>query len=117
MVVVVVAIDQEFDRGLGNLADLIQVGFRRLRPAVADRIGDDDAGGRHDEHRLMVLIAENIDVIGALDLGGREHRLLRRRLCRRRGRRLGNRTGGETGREQRSRKCYQHLVLHGYYLP
>ena len=62
-----------------------------------------------DEHRLMVLVAEDIDIIRALDLGGREHRLLRRRL--RRG--LGDRTGGETGREQGSRKCYKRLVLHG----
>ena len=46
VIVVVVTIDQVLDRGLGNLADLIQVGFCRLRPSVTDWIGDDDAGGR-----------------------------------------------------------------------
>ena len=46
----------------------------------AAHIGGDYAIRRHYKHRLMPLIAEDIDVIGALDLGRRERW---RRCCRR----------------------------------
>src|SRR5262249_36882054 len=44
----------------------------RLWPAVADRIGRDHARRRHHEHRLVVAVAEDVNVVGALYLGGRE---------------------------------------------
>ena len=72
VVVMVVAVDQIFDGLVGDLLDLGDIGHRRLRPAIADRIGGDHAGRRDDEHRLVVLIAEDIDVVGAFDLGRRE---------------------------------------------
>ena len=72
VVVVVVAVDQVLDRLVGDLLDLVDVGGHRLRPPVADGIGGDHAVPGDDEHRLMVAVAEDVDVIGAVDLGGRE---------------------------------------------
>ena len=69
VIVMVMAVDQILDRRLGDLADLVDIGLRRLRPAIADRVGRDHAVLGDDEHRLVVLIAEDIDVVGALDLG------------------------------------------------
>src|ERR1019366_9189930 len=46
---------------------------------LADRIGGDHAVRRGDEHRLMAHIAEDVDVIRALDLGEGGRRLLRLR--------------------------------------
>src|SRR6478609_7226927 len=109
VVVVMVAVDQVLDRRLGDLADLVQIGFCRLRAAIADGIRDNHAGGRHDEHRLMILIAEDVDIIGAVDLGGCEHRLLCRRL------RHGSRC--KTGGEDSDRKRYEISDFHGWYLP
>ena len=71
-----VAVDHVADGRLGDLADLADIGGRR-GPALADRIGGDDAVGRDDEHRLMALITEHVDVVGAGDLGGREQRRCR----------------------------------------
>src|SRR5262249_26276959 len=102
------AVDQILDRRFGDLADLVQVSFCRLRAAIADRVSDNHAGGRDDEHRLVILITEDIDVVGALDLGGCKHRRLRRCL-----RHCGRRT---TCREDSYRKCYETSV-HGWYLP
>src|SRR4029078_6979179 len=109
VVVVMMAIDQILDRSLGDFPDFLQIRFCRLRTAIADRVGDDYAGGRDDEHRLMVLIAEDIDVVGAVDLGGRKHWL----LCR--GLRHGS--GCKTGGENSDRKRYEISDLHGWYLP
>ena len=92
VVVVAVAVDDVLDRRLGDLADLGDVG-RRCRPPLPDRIGGDHAVRRDDEHRLMALIAENVDAVGALDLGGRERRW-------RRGLREGRQSrGGQSPRE------------------
>jgi len=80
MVEVVVAVDHVLDRLARDLLDLVDVGDHRLRAPVADRVGRDHAGRRDHEHRLVVSIAENVDVVGAVDLGGREgwlRRLLR----------------------------------------
>ena len=86
------AVDQVFDRLVGDLLDFVDVGLHRLRPQVADRIGRDHALLGDDEHRLMALIAEDIDVLRAVDLGGREWRW----RCR----------GGRRGRGGRSgRRC------------
>ncbi len=96
MVVVAVAVHDVLDRRLGDLADFRDIG-RRGRPPLSDRVGGYHAVGRDDEHRLVALIAENVDAIGALDLGGREQR-------RRRGLRAGRqRRGSQYTCEQRSR--------------
>src|SRR5206468_5988893 len=80
VVEVVVTVDHVLDRLARDLLDLVDVGHHRLRTPVADRVGRDHARGRDDEHRLGVSVTENIDVVGAVDLGGRERR--RRRLLR-----------------------------------
>ena len=72
VVEVMVAVDQILDRLARDLLDLVDVGHHRLRAPVADRVGGDHARGGDHEHRLMVAVTEDIDVIGALDLGGRE---------------------------------------------
>lgn len=50
VVIVVMAVDQVLDRRFGDLADFFQIGFCRLRAPVADRIGDDYACWRDNEH-------------------------------------------------------------------
>src|SRR5581483_967779 len=107
VVVVMVAVDQVLDRRLRDFADFVEVGLGCLRAAVADRVGDDHACRRDNEHGLMVLVAENVDVVGAVDLRSLEHRPLR---LRRRGR-------GETSGEDSYRKGYESSALHGWYLP
>src|SRR5215510_9159055 len=77
VVEMMVAVDQIADRLVGDLLDLIDVVLHALRPRIADRISGDDAGRRDDEHRLRAAVAEDVDALGALDLGGRERRLLR----------------------------------------
>ena len=69
VVEVVVAVDQVLDRLVGDLLDLVDVGLPAGRPAVGDRIGGDHAGLGDDEDRLMVDVAEDVDVVGALHLG------------------------------------------------
>ena len=64
----VVAVDQILDGLVGDLLDLIDVGLPTCRPPVGDRIGGDDAGTGDNEHRLMVDVAKDVDVIGTLDL-------------------------------------------------
>src|SRR5262245_47970311 len=108
VVIVMMAVDEILNGRFGDLADLVQISLRRLRAAVTDRISDDHAGRRDDEHRLMILITENVDVVGAVDLCGCKHRLLSRRL-----RHCGC---GTAGREDRCRKDYEPSV-HGWYLP
>ena len=75
---VVVAVDQVLDRLAGDLLDLVHIGLSARRPAVGDRIGGDHAGLGDDEHRLMVDVAEDVDVVGALDLGRLDRRATRR---------------------------------------
>src|SRR5262249_29312605 len=76
VIVVVVAVDQELDRLVGHLLDLGGVVLAAGRPAVGDRIGRDHAVLGDDEHRLMVAVAEYVDVVGAVDLCGLELRAL-----------------------------------------
>jgi len=80
VVEVVVAVDHVLHRLARDLLDLVDVGHHRLRTPVADRVGRDHARGRDHEHRLGVAVAEDVNVVGAVDLGGRERR--RRRLLR-----------------------------------
>jgi hypothetical protein len=90
VVVVAVRIDDVPDRLARHFLDLVDVGRHRLRTAQADRVGGDDALGGDDEHRLVPLIAEHVDIVGALHLGGGEHR--------RRGLGAGRRDGEKQGR-------------------
>ena len=88
VVEVMVAVDHVFDRRRRDFPDLVEIGLDRLRPQIADRIGGDHALGRDDEHRLIALIAEDIDVVGAVDLDGDEGGRRRGRGGGLRGRRL-----------------------------
>ncbi len=74
MVEVDVAVDHVFDRRLADRLDGVDIGLRR--PPFADRVGRDHAVRRDDEHRLVTHIAEDVDVIGPIDLGGGGRRLL-----------------------------------------
>ena len=69
-----VAVNHIFDRRFGHGLDRVDIGLRR--PPLADRVGRDHARGRDDEHRLVAAEAEDVDVVGALDLGGGEGWLL-----------------------------------------
>ena len=73
VVVVAMTVDNVPDRRLGDLAYLGYVS-RRRRPPLPDRIGGDHAFRCDDEHGLVALITENVDAVGALDLGSREQR-------------------------------------------
>lgn len=111
MIEMMVAVDQILDRGPGDLADFLEIGLRRLRPAVADRIGGDHPRRREHEHRLMVLIAED-NILGALDPGGREQRLGRRRS-----RCLGELNAGKAGRDAPNQKRDDRFLAHDALLP
>src|SRR5262249_213054 len=72
-----VAVDHIFNRRLGDLLDFLDIGLRR-RPPQANGIGSDHSFRRHDEHRLMADVAEDVDILAAVDFGGCEKgRLLR----------------------------------------
>ena len=121
VVEVVVAVDQVLDRLVGDLLDLVDVLLPAGRPAVGDRIGGDHARIGDDEHRLMVAVAEDVDVVGAVDLGGLDlrpggrRRRRRRRWRGRRGRRCGgllclcrSNGGDQSGRHQcKTRSCHR----------
>jgi hypothetical protein len=77
---VVVAVNHVPDRLVRDLLDLFYIGRHRLGAAVADRVGRDHAGRRDDKHCLAVPVTEDVDVIGAFDLGGCERRWLVLRL-------------------------------------
>jgi hypothetical protein len=81
VIVVMVAVDQIFDRLVGDFFDLVDVLLAAVRPAVGDRVGRDHAVLGNHEHRLMVAIAEDVDVISAVNLLGLDLRPLLR-LCR-----------------------------------
>ena len=97
---VMVAVHQELDRLVGDLLDLVDVLLAAGWAAVGDGIGRDHAGRRDDEHRLVVAVPEDVDVVGAVDLLGLDLRSLLRlrrrryllRLCRH-GQRNGQRCG------------------------
>ena len=92
VVEVVVAVDQVFDRLVGDLLDLVDILLPAGRASIGDRIGRDDAVLGDDEHRLMIAIAEDVDAFGAVDLLGFDLRPLR----------LG---GGRDGERHRDRGC------------
>src|SRR5262249_18411624 len=68
-----VAVDHVFNRRLGDLLDFLDIGLRR-RPPQANGIGSDHTFRRHDEHRLMADVAEDVDIVAAVDFGGCEKR-------------------------------------------
>src|SRR5258706_15248366 len=74
------ALDQLLNWIVDALFNPLAVGDDRLRAPVADGIGGDDPLGGDDEHRLVVAVAEDVDVVRAVDLGGCERRSRRRRL-------------------------------------
>ena len=77
VVEVVVAVDQVLDRLVGDLLDLVDILLPAGRAAIGDRVGRDDAVLGDDEHRLVIAIAEDVDALGPLDLGGGDLRPLR----------------------------------------
>ena len=80
MVEMVMTVDQVADRGLRDLPDLGDVVLRSGRPAIGNRIGRNHPIRRDDEHRLVVAIAENVDVLGSVNLPGLDRRPFRLRL-------------------------------------
>src|SRR5262245_32195627 len=105
-----VAVDQILDRLVGDLLYLVDILLPAGRPAVGDRIGGDHAVVGDDEHRLMVAVAEDVDVVGAVDLFGLD--LWPLRLCRRR-RLLRLRCRYGQGRYQRGRHSCEIYPRHG----
>jgi len=103
---VVMAVDQISDRLVRDLSDLRKVLRATFGTAVPDRIGDDDSLAGDDEHRLAVLVAERVDVVGALDLSRLE---------------LGGLSGGRSGlalrphvrRHEAAGKNGQDCAVHG----
>jgi hypothetical protein len=65
VIVMVVAVDHVFDRLVGDGLDGVDIGLGRT--LVGNRVGGDDALGCHDKHRLMPAIAEDVDIVGAVD--------------------------------------------------
>src|SRR4051812_9970618 len=87
VIVMMMAVDQILDRLVGHLLDLVDVVLTAGRTSVSDRVGGDHAVLGDDEHRLMSTVTEDIDIVGAIDLGGldlRPLRLLRLRRIRER---------------------------------
>ncbi len=106
---VVVTVDQVPDRRLGDFPDLVNVLLSAIRTAIGDRVGGDHPFGRDDEHRLMVAVAEDVDVFGAVDLSGLDLRGLLRRwlvLC------GGGHRRHQSDRSERSSQCSQSGVRH-----
>ncbi|MCD9295934.1 hypothetical protein LUR18_25515 [Bradyrhizobium diazoefficiens] len=68
VVVVMMAVDDVFDRLVGDRLDRVDIGLGGSQ--VGDRVGCDHALRRHHEHRLMAAIAEDVDIVGAVDLSG-----------------------------------------------
>src|SRR5262245_39412899 len=70
VVEMMMAVDQVLDGLVGDLLDLGDIVLPAGRPSVGDRVGRDDAVPCNDEHRLMIAVAEDVNVVGAADLGG-----------------------------------------------
>src|SRR5258706_1267741 len=102
------ALDQLLNWIVDALFNPLAVGDDRLRAPVADGIGGDDPLGGDDEHRLVVAVAEDVDVVRAVDLGGCERRTRRRR---RRGR-LRLRRGRRSGRGEPAAKSCNKCAFH-----
>src|SRR5262245_28701819 len=77
VIIVMMAVDQELDRLIGHLLDLGDIVLAAGRPAVGDRISCDHPVLGDDKHRLMIAVAEYVDIVGAVNLG----RLDLRPLC------------------------------------
>ena len=77
---VVMAVDQILDRLIRHLLDLVDVALSAGRLAVGNRIGGDHTRLGDNEHRLMIDIAENVDVVRAGHLGRFDGRTIGLRL-------------------------------------
>ena len=78
VVEVVMAVNQVSDRPVGDFPDFGDVGSASLRSAVRHRIGGDDSVAGDEEHRLVIAVAEDVNVVGAVDFGRRNLWRLRR---------------------------------------
>src|SRR6516162_1129410 len=78
VVIMMIAVDQIFDWLVRDLLDFIDILLAAVRPAVGDRIRCDYAVLGDYEHRLMVAVAKDVDVLGAVDLRGLDLRPLLR---------------------------------------
>ena len=76
--VMMMAVDQIFDWLVRDLLDLIDILLAAVRPAVGDRIRCDYVVLGDYEHRLVVAIPKDVDVLGAVDLRGLDLRPLLR---------------------------------------
>src|SRR5262245_26680068 len=63
------AVDQILDRLISDLSDFGDIILSTCRTAVAYGVGRDYAVIGHHEYRLVIAVAEDIDVISSLDLG------------------------------------------------
>src|SRR5690348_18504977 len=80
MIIVMMAIDHIFDRLVRHGLDRVDIGLGRT--LIGNGIGSDDALRRHDEHRLVIAVPKDIDVVCAVHLsGGNLRRVLGRRGC------------------------------------
>ena len=95
VVVVVMAVDQILDRLVGDFLDLVDVLLAAVRPAMRHGVGRDHTRLGDDEDRLMVAVAEQIDVVGAVDLLGLDLRPLCLLSLRRHGERRGQQRGAD----------------------
>jgi hypothetical protein len=100
VIVVMMAVDDVFDRLVRNGLDRVDIGLGWTQ--IGNGIGRDDALRGHDKHRLVIAIAEDIDVFRAVHLFGRS---LRRVLSR-----CGRDANGES-REEYDDACCFHLAL------
>src|SRR5262249_15370519 len=68
VVKVVVAIDQILDRLVSDLLNFVDIRLSTGRPAISNGVGSYHPVIGNDEHRLMVDIAEDVNVAGPFDL-------------------------------------------------
>src|SRR5262249_25948172 len=97
-----VAIDKIFHWLVGNFLDLSEIGRHCFWTIAADRVGRDHTLRRDDEHGLVTLVAEQIDIIRAVNFSSRE-----RRRCG-----LRNGAAGQSEQHQRCRgmKLVRHML-------
>ena len=69
VVEVVVTVDQVPDRLVGDLFDFVNIRLSASWPAVSDWVGGNHSGVGDDEHRLVIDVAEDVDTVGAFNLG------------------------------------------------
>src|SRR5262249_59153835 len=58
------------DRLIGDLLDFVDIRLSAGRPAISDWVGGNHPSFGDDKHRLVVDVAEDVDVVGAFNLDG-----------------------------------------------